>query len=83
MNKKKELVGKVVSTKNDKTAVVLVDRYKKHPLYGKRVKKSKKYQIHDENNSCQVGDKVRIAETKHISKNKYFVLVEIIEKAVE
>ncbi len=77
-----ELVGKVVSTKNDKTITVLVETYRKHPLYGKRVKHSKKYAAHDENNKAKVGDKVRIVATKPISKTKKFKLVEIVEEAV-
>lgn len=80
--RKQELVGKVVSTKNDKTITVLVETYGKHPLYGKRVKKSKKYAAHDENNKAKVGDKVRIIETRPISKTKKFRLVEIVEEAV-
>lgn len=77
-----ELVGKVVSDKADKTITVLVETYKNHPLYGKRVKYSKKYTAHDEKNEAKVGDKVRIAETRPLSKTKRFRLVEIIEKAV-
>ena len=77
-----ELVGKVVSAKNDKTITVVVETYKKHPLYGKRVKHSKKYAAHDENNKAKVGDKVRIVATKPISKTKKFKLVEIVEEAV-
>ena len=80
--KSKELVGKVVSSKNNKTITVLVETYKKDPLYGKRVKSSKKYAVHDESNKAKVGDKVRIVETKPISKTKYFYLKEIIEEAV-
>ena len=83
MNKvRRELVGKVVSDKNDKTITVLVDTSKKHPLYGKLVKSSKKYAAHDEKNIAKVGDKVRIAETRPLSKSKSFELVEVIEKAV-
>lgn len=77
-----ELIGKVVSDKNDKTITVLVETYKKHPLYGKRIKFSKKYAAHDENNTAHIGDKVRIVETRPLSKSKCFTLVEIIEKAV-
>ncbi len=79
---RKALVGRVVSVKNNKTITVAVDRYKKHPLYGKRVKYTKKYAAHDETNKAEVGDLVRIVETKPISKTKYFYLKEIIEKAV-
>jgi len=77
-----ELVGKVVSTKCDKTITVLVETYKKDSLYGKRVKYSKKYAAHDEKNEANVGDTVRIAETRPLSKTKHFRLVEIVEKAV-
>lgn len=79
---RKALVGRVVSVKNNKTITVAVDRYKKHSLYGKRVKYTKKYAAHDETNKAEVGDLVRIVETKPISKTKYFYLKEIIEKAV-
>lgn len=83
MNKvNRELIGKVVSDKNDKTITVLVETYKKHPLYGKRVKYSKKYAAHDEKNEAKMGDKVRIVETRPLSKSKCFALVEVIEKAV-
>ncbi len=77
-----ELVGKVVSDKTDKTITVLVETYKKDPLYGKRVKYSKKYAAHDEKNEAKIGDTVRIAETRPLSKTKHFRLVEIIEKAI-
>ena len=77
-----ELVGKVVSDKCDKTITVLVETYKKDPLYGKRVKSSKKYAVHDESNKAKVGDTVRIVETKPISKTKYFYLKEIVKEAV-
>jgi small subunit ribosomal protein S17 len=77
-----ELVGRVVSAKNDKTITVLVETYKNHPLYGKRVKYSKKYVAHDEKNVAKEGDTVRIAASKPISKTKKYVLVEVVEKAV-
>lgn len=80
--RRKELVGKVISAKCDKTITVLVETYKKDPLYGKRVKSSKKYAVHDESNRAKVGDKVRIVETRPLSKTKYFYLKEIIEEAV-
>lgn len=70
----KVLRGVVVSTKNDKTAVVSVARFVKHPKYQKFFKKDKKYQAHDENNSAVVGDKVEIEESKPISKTKRFVI---------
>ena len=82
MERRKELVGKVVSSKNDKTITVVVETYKKDPLYGKRVKYSKKYAVHDEKNIAKVGDTVRIVETRPLSKTKYFYLKEIIEEAV-
>ncbi len=77
-----ELTGKVVSDKTDKTITVLVETYKINPLYKKRVKYSKKYAAHDEKNEAKIGDKVRIVETRPLSKTKRFRLVEIIEKAV-
>ena len=79
---KRELVGKVVSDKSDKTITVLVEKYRKDPLYGKRVKYSKKYAAHDEQNIAKIGDKVRIAFTKPLSKTKRYELVEVIEEAV-
>ena len=82
MERRKELVGKVVSNVCDKTITVVVETYKKDPLYGKRVKYSKKYAVHDEKNIAAVGDTVRIVETRPLSKTKYFYLKEIVEKAV-
>ena len=79
---KKELVGRVVSDKNNKTITVLVETYKKHPKYGKRVKYSKKYTAHDETNKAKMGDVVRIVETKPLSKTKRFYLAEIVEESV-
>ncbi len=79
---KKELVGKVVSDKNNKTITVLVETYKKHPKYGKRVKYSKKYTAHDETNKAKVGDTVRIVATRPLSKTKRFYLAEIVEERV-
>ena len=79
---RKELTGRVVSSKNNKTITVLVETYKKDPLYGKRVKSSKKYAVHDESNKAKVGDTVRIVETRPISKTKYFYLKEIVKEAV-
>ena len=80
--KKRELIGKVASDKNNKTITVLVETYKKDPLYGKRVKYSKKYTAHDEQNIAKIGDTVRIAFTRPLSKTKRYELVEVIEKAV-
>lgn len=79
---KQELVGRVVSNKAEKTITVLVETYRKHPLYGKRVKYSKKYAAHDEKNEAKIGDTVRIRMTKPISKSKRYELVSVIEKAV-
>lgn len=81
-NKKRELIGRVVSEKNDKTITVLVETYITNKKYGKRAMHSKKYAVHDEKNEAKVGDKVRIAETRPISKSKHYRLVEIVEKAV-
>jgi small subunit ribosomal protein S17 len=81
-NSRKVYTGRVVSDKMDKTITVLVETYKKHPLYGKRVKYSKKYKAHDELNEAKVGDIVRIMETRPLSATKRFRLVEIVEKAV-
>ena len=82
MEKRQEFVGKVVSSKNNKTITVLVETYKSHPLYGKRVKSSKKYTAHDENNTAKVGDTVRIRSTRPLSKTKRYELVEVLIDAV-
>ena len=79
---KRGIVGTVVSDKTDKTITVLVETYKKDPLYGKRVKSSKKYAAHDEKNEAKVGDTVRIVETRPLSKTKHFRLVQIVEEAI-
>lgn len=81
-NQRKVQVGKVVSDKMDKTIVVAVETYKKHPLYAKRIKYTKKFKAHDENNQAKIGDIVRIMETKPLSKDKRWRLVEIVEEAV-
>ena len=81
-NIKQELVGKVVSDKTDKTITVLVETYRMDKKYGKRVKYSKKYTAHDENNEAKIGDTVRIAETRPLSKTKHYRLVKVVEKAV-
>ncbi len=73
--------GSVVSDKMDKSAVVLIERKVKHPIYGKFMKKSTKFQIHDEDNECGVGDTVQIAECRPISKTKSWKLVKVVEKA--
>ncbi len=80
-NLRKERVGVVVSDKMTKTITVLVSRKVKHPKYGKFVKMSKKYSVHDEKDDCNIGDTVKIMETRPISKNKCWRLVEIIERA--
>ena len=80
-NSRKEIVGVVVSNRMDKSITVAVERKKKHPMYGKFVKRSKKYMAHDEKNDCGIGDTVRIMETRPLSKNKCWRLVEIIERA--
>lgn len=80
-NLRKERVGLVVSDKMDKTIVVQVERRMKHPMYGKYVKKSSKFAAHDENNDCNMGDTVRIMETRPLSKSKCWRLVEIVERA--
>ena len=79
---KQELIGKVVSSKCDKTITVLVETYKKHPLYGKRVKYSKKYTAHDEKNVAKVGDTVRIKSTRPLSKTKRYELDTVLIEAV-
>ena len=81
-NQRKVYTGRVVSDKMDKTVTVLDETQKKHALYGKRVKYSKKFKTHDENNEAKMGDIVRIMETRPLSATKRFRLVEIVEKAV-
>ena len=80
-NLRKERIGLAVSNKMEKSIVVLVERKVKHPKYGKFVKKSTKFMAHDEKNECNIGDTVRIMETRPLSKNKCWRLVEIIERA--
>ncbi|GFR38842.1 30S ribosomal protein S17 [Insulibacter thermoxylanivorax] len=80
---RKVQIGKVVSDKMDKTIVVSVETYKKHPLYHKRIKYTKKFKAHDENNQAKIGDTVKIMETRPLSKDKRWRLVEIVEQAVE
>ena len=79
---RRELVGKVIHTTNEKTINVLVETYKVHPKYHKRVKSSKKYCVHDEKNIAKVGDVVRIVETRPLSKTKHFYLKEVVKEAV-
>ncbi len=80
--KKQELIGKVVSSNNNKTITVLVETAKKHPLYKKQVKYSKKYAAHDEANKAKVGDTVKIRMTRPLSKTKRYELVEVLVDAV-
>lgn len=80
-NSRKERVGKVVSNKMQKTITVSLDRKVKHPIYGKFMTKTTKFYAHDEKNEAGIGDTVRIMETRPLSKNKRWRLVEIIEKA--
>jgi len=82
-NMRKSRVGYVVSDKMDKTVVVSVENYVRHPLYGRTVKKSKKFKAHDEINQCKVGDKVKIVETRPLSKDKRWRVAEILEKSRE
>jgi small subunit ribosomal protein S17 len=80
-NMRKTDVGKVVSDKMDKTVVVAIENRVKHKLYNKIIKRTIKLKVHDENNECKVGDRVRIMETRPLSKDKRWRLVEIIERA--
>ena len=80
-NMRKTAVGKVVSNKMEKTVVVAIEDSVKHPLYKKIIKRTVRLKAHDENNECTIGDRVRVMETRPISKEKRWRLVEIIEKA--
>ena len=80
-NMRKTEVGKVISNKMDKTIVVAIEDSVKHPLYKKIIKRTVKLKAHDENNECSIGDRVRVMETRPLSKDKRWRLVEIIEKA--
>ena len=80
-NSKKVFTGTVISDKMDKTITVVVDTYKKHPLYGKRVKQSKKFHVHDENSVAKIGDVVTIVETRPLSKTKKFRLLSVVSHA--
>ncbi len=82
MKKRNQIIGRVISDKNDKTITVVVETYRTDRLYGKRIKTTKKYAAHDETNAAKVGDKVLIEEVKPLSKMKRYTLVEILEKAV-
>ena len=78
---RKVRVGVVVSNKMDKTVVVRVSRLAEHPLYGKRIRRAKKYVAHDAENTCRIGDEVRIRETRPLSKTKRWELVEVVRRA--
>ena len=80
-NERKERVGKVVSNKMQKTITVAVDRKVKHPIYGKFVNRTTKFKAHDEENTAGIGDTVRIMETRPLSKDKRWRLIEVIDKA--
>jgi small subunit ribosomal protein S17 len=79
-NNRKTRVGIVVSDKMDKTITVAVEDFVRHALYGKAVKRTKKFKAHDEENECQIGDKVRIMETRPLSRDKRWRLVQVVEK---
>ncbi len=81
MGRRKQFIGIVVSDKMDKTVVVMVERLVKHPLYGKYIKRRKKYMAHDEHNECKIGDKVLIEETRPLSRRKRWRVKQILEKA--
>ena len=80
-NLRKTMIGTVVSDKMDKTVVVAVETSVRHPMYKKTVKRTYKLKAHDENNECKAGDKVKVMETRPLSKGKRFRVVEIVEKA--
>jgi len=80
-SRRKSLIGIVTSDKMDKTVVVRVERYYRHPLYEKVVSSAKKYMAHDEENTCHIGDKVRIVESRPLSRRKRWDLAEILERA--
>lgn len=80
---RKTRIGKVVSNKMDKTVVVAVENFISHKLYQKSMKNTKKYKAHDENNECNIGDKVKIMETRPLSKDKHWRVVEILERSQE
>ncbi len=78
---RKSMIGIVVSDKMDKTVVVAIENSVRHPMYNKIIKRTKKYKAHDEENACKVGDKVKIVETRPLSKDKRWRVAEILEKA--
>ncbi|WML89762.1 30S ribosomal protein S17 [Thiothrix lacustris] len=77
----RSLMGRVVSNKMDKSIVVLMERQVKHPMYGKFIKRSKKYHVHDENNECREGDTVTFKECRPLSKTKHWTLIKVVERA--
>ena len=77
----RSITGRVVSDKMDKTVTVLIERMVRHPVYGKYIRRSTKLHVHDEDNSCRLGDTVRISETRPLSKTKSWTLVEVVERA--
>ncbi len=77
----RSLMGRVVSDKMDKSIVVLLERQVKHPMYGKFIKRSKKYHVHDENNECREGDVVMFKECRPLSKTKHWTLIKVVERA--
>lgn len=81
MNKRKRFIGTVTSDKMDKTVVVMVETLVRHPLYGKYIKRRKKYMAHDEKNECKIGDKVLIEETRPLSRRKRWRVKEILERS--
>ncbi|KUO49139.1 MAG: 30S ribosomal protein S17 [Desulfitibacter sp. BRH_c19] len=80
---RKTRIGKVVSNKMDKTVIVAVENFVSHKLYHKAIKNTKKYKAHDENNECNIGDKVKIMETRPLSKDKTWRVLEVLEKTQE
>lgn len=80
-NLRKTIIGMVSSNKTDKTITIVVEKRVKHPIYGKVIKRSKKYHAHDEENTCNIGDRVMVAETRPLSKTKRWRLVEVLERA--
>jgi small subunit ribosomal protein S17 len=80
-NRRKIRTGRVVSDRMDKTAVVTIERLVKHPVYGRYVRRREKFKVHDEKNDCHVGDLIRFMETRRLSKDKRWRLVEVLERA--
>lgn len=79
--RRKQMVGRVTSNKMDKTVVVMIERLKRHPLYGKTIRQRRHFKAHDAGNACQVGDLVRIVESRPLSREKRWVVAEILERA--